>query len=379
MSMPGAAFSEPLHVGRPNIGDPDLFLRLVEGALERRWLSNDGPLVRELEARIAALLGVKHCVAITNGTIALEIAIRALGMSGEVIVPSFTFVATPHSLHWQGITPVFADIDPDTHCLDPDSVRRMITPRTTGIIGVHLWGRAAPVADLQAIADEHGLELLFDAAHAFGVSIGDRSVGSFGRAEVLSFHATKFFNSVEGGAIVTNDDEVAGTARLMRNFGFAGEDNVVFDGTNGKMSEICAAMGLSNLETIDDLIAVNKRNYNAYRSALGGIPGISILPIGEGGASNFQYVVMLVDEQCPVSRDQIIAKLRENNVLARRYFWPGCHRMEPYRTLFPEAYRDLPQTERVANRVVVLPNGTAVDESATQVIAAIVRAAVADG
>jgi dTDP-4-amino-4,6-dideoxygalactose transaminase len=196
---------------------------------------------------------------------------------------------------------------------------------------------------------------------------------------VLSFHATKFFNSVEGGAIVTNDDEVAGTARLMRNFGFAGEDNVVFDGTNGKMSEICAAMGLSNLETIDDLIAVNKRNYNAYRSALGGIPGISILPIGEGGASNFQYVVMLVDEQCPVSRDQIIAKLRENNVLARRYFWPGCHRMEPYRTLFPEAYRDLPQTERVANRVVVLPNGTAVDESATQVIAAIVRAAVADG
>ncbi len=243
MSTTDAAFSEPLHVGRPNIGDPERFLELVQGALDRRWLSNDGPLVREFESRIAAYLGVKHCVAITNGTIALEIAIRALGMTGEVIVPSFTFVATAHALHWQGLTPVFADIDPDTHCLDPESVRRLITPRTTGIIAVHLWGRPAPVAELEAIAAEFGLALLFDAAHAFGVSVGEHMVGSFGRAEVLSFHATKFFNSLEGGAIVTDDDDVAHRARLMRNFGFAGEDTVVSDGTNGKLNEICRGHG----------------------------------------------------------------------------------------------------------------------------------------
>lgn len=379
MTLTNPAFREPLHVGRPNIGDRQAFLRLVEDVLDRRWLTNNGPLVREFESRIADYLGVAHCVAITNGTIALEIAIRTLGMTGEVIVPSYTFVATAHALSWQGITPVFADIDPATHSLDPDSVRRLITPRTTGIIGVHLWGRPAPVAELEQIAQEHGLRLMFDAAHAFGVGLGDRMVGSFGRAEVLSFHATKFFNAIEGGAIVTNDDDVAHKADLMRNFGFAGEDNVVYEGTNGKMTEISAAMGLANLGAIDDVIAVNRRNYEAYVRELTGIDGISVLPIGEQGPSNFQYVVMMADESCPATRDEIIGALRENNVLARRYFWPGCHRMEPYRTLFPDAGANLPQTERVAARVIVLPSGTSVDEDAVRTIASIVRARVAAG
>ncbi|MBN9172676.1 MAG: aminotransferase class I/II-fold pyridoxal phosphate-dependent enzyme [Microbacterium sp.] len=376
MTSPDPAFTEPLHVGRPNIGDPEEFLRLVQGALDRRWLSNDGPLVRELETRIAERLGVAHCVATTNGTIALEIAIRALGMTGEVIVPSFTFVATPHSLSWQGITPVFADIDPDTHCLDPASVRRLITPRTTGIIGVHLWGRPAPVTELEEIAEEHGLQLMFDAAHAFGVSLGDRMVGSFGRAEVLSFHATKFFNSVEGGAIVTDDADIARTARLMRNFGFAGEDDVVYEGTNGKMTEVCAAMGLANLGALDEVVTTNRRNYDAYVRELQGIEGVSVLPIGEQGRSNYQYVVMLIDEACAATREEVLAALRDNNVLARRYFWPGCHRMEPYRTMFPEAGANLPETERVAERVIVMPTGTSVDEQAVAAIARIVRARV---
>ena len=370
------AFAEPLHVGRPNISDPQLFLELVEGALDRRWLSNDGPLVRELESAIEARLGVRHCIAITNGTIALEIAIRALGLSGEVIVPSFTFVATPHSLQWQGITPVFADIDADTHCLDPESVRNRITPRTTGIIGVHLWGRPAPVDELAAIAAEHNLQLMFDAAHAFDVSSGGRLVGGFGRAEVLSFHATKFFNSVEGGAIVTNDDEVARRARLMRNFGFAGEDSVVYEGTNGKMTEVCAAMGLANLRGIDKVVAVNHRNYVAYRREFAGIPGIAILEVDDAEESNYQYVVALVGDTCPLSRDDVLSQLRVNNVLARRYFWPGCHHMEPYRTLYPNASDHLPQTERIAAQVIVLPTGTAVDEAAIGVIADIVRSAV---
>ncbi len=371
------AFDEPIHVGRPNLANPDEFLSLVGGALERRWLSNDGPLVREFEARVAEYLGVKHCLMIANGTIALEIAIKAAGLSGEVIVPSWTFVATVHALQWHGITPVFADVDAETHCLDPESVRSKITDRTTGILAVHLWGRPAPVAELAEIADEFGLELLYDAAHAFGVSVEDRMVGSFGRAEVFSFHATKFFNSIEGGAITTNDDDFAATVRLMRNFGFAGEDRVLGEGTNGKMTEIAAAMGLSNLGGLDDLLVVNRRNYEAYVREVGGLPGLRILPIGSTeGRSNFQYVVLLVEEDSPVSRDAILAALRANNILARRYFWPGCHRMEPYATLYPEASASLPATELIAERVIVLPTGTAVDEGDIGTIVGVIASAL---
>jgi dTDP-4-amino-4,6-dideoxygalactose transaminase len=371
-----SGFAEPLHVGRPNIGDRAEFLRLVEGALDRRWLTNDGPLVQELEARIVRLTGAKHCVAMVNGTLALEIATRALGMTGEVIVPSYTFVATPHSLSWQGITPVFADIDEKTHAVDPASVRRLITPRTTGIVAVHLWGRPAAVEELERIAEQHGLALLFDAAHAFGAGVGSRMVGTFGDAEVFSFHATKFFNSIEGGAVVTDDDEVARRARLMRNFGFAGEDTVVSEGTNAKMSEVCAAMGLANLGAIDDVIAVNESNYRAYRRSLDGVPGVTVLPVDGDGPRNFQYVVMTVDESCAATRDAILDALRSANVLARRYFWPGCHNMEPYRTRFPDASRHLQVTERVADSVIVLPSGTAVDDDAIARIADIVRSTV---
>jgi len=372
MDSESPAFDHPIHVGRPNIARPEEFFRLVEGALERRWLSNDGPLVREFEAKIADYLRVKHCIAITNGTIALEILIKASGLTGEVIVPSWTFIATVHALKWSGITPVFADVDPDTHCLDPESVRSKISERTTGILGVHLWGRAAPVAELQEIASEHGLALLYDAAHAFGVSVGDRMVGTFGNAEILSFHATKFFNAIEGGAIVTDDDDLAARARLMRNFGFAGEDNVVSEGTNGKMSEICAAMGLSNFEGIDDLIAINRRNYVAYVRGVQDVAGLSILEIDSSIRSNYQYVVLLVDDECSVSRDDLLAELRRNNVLARRYFWPACHRMEPYRTLQPNAGAELPATEGIADQVIVLPTGTAVSEADVDVITAMI-------
>jgi dTDP-4-amino-4,6-dideoxygalactose transaminase len=351
------AFAEPLHVGRPNVGDRARFMELADGILDRAWLTNDGPLVRELEGKIAALHGVRHCVAMCNGTIALEIAIRALGLEGEVIVPSYTFVATAHALHWQAITPVFADIDPATHNLDPDAVRRMVTPRTTGIIGVHLWGRPAPVEALQAIADEHGLQLMFDAAHAFGCRHAGRRIGGFGRCEVLSFHATKVFNTFEGGAVLTDDDALAETMRLMRNFGFAGYDNVVHPGTNGKMPEINAAMGLANLEALPRFVAANRERYEAYRAAFAGIDGIRVLDYDEACEPNHQYVVVEVDAWFPASRDAIVAALQAENVLARKYFWPGCHRMQPYRDLFPHAGLLLPHTDAVAARVIVLPTG----------------------
>lgn len=367
------AFAEPLHVGRPNIGNCKQFHELMEVMFERGWLSNDGPLVQKFERRVAEYLHVKHCVAMCNGTIALEIAIRALGLTGEVIVPSWTFIATAHALHWQGITPVFADIDSETHNLDPAAVRRVLTPRTTGIIGVHLWGRAAPVAELQKIADEHHLQLMFDAAHAFGCSRGARMIGGFGRVEVLSFHATKFFNTFEGGASVTNDDELANTMRLMRNFGFAGLDNVIHPGTNGKMVEPCAAMGLVNLDYIDTVIAANRKNYAAYKTALASIPGIGLLDFNAAERNNYQYVVLEVADGGPLSRDVVVKALRAENILARRYFWPGCHRMSPYRELYPNAGMLLPETERIAERVVVLPTGSTLPVDAPEVIAEVIR------
>ncbi len=369
-------FAHTLHVGRPNIGSRELFQKHVDEIFEHRWLSNNGPKVQELERRVADLHKVKHCVAMCNGTVALEIAIRALELEGEVIVPSYTFIATAHALSWQAITPVFADIDPITHNLDPAAVRQMITPRTTGIIGVHLWGRGAPAGELQQIADEHGLKLMFDAAHAFGCSYKGKMIGSFGTCEVLSFHATKFFNTFEGGAVLTNDDELAEKMRLMRNFGFSGLDNVVHPGINGKMIEVVAAMGLVNLEVIDEVIAVNRRNHYAYREALCGISGISLLDYDESELNNYQYVVMEVGEGCSVSRDQIVEALHAENVRARKYFWPGCHNMQPYRDLYPNAGLQLSNTQNVADRVVVLPSGTTTDSEMIADIAAVIRVLV---
>lgn len=368
-------FDPPIHVGRPNINNRDKFIDRVNKILDAKWLTNNGPVVQELESRIAESLGVKHCIAMCNGTIALEIAIRALGLTGEVIVPSWTFVATAHALSWQGITPVFADIDPNTHNLDPAAVRRMITPRTSGIIGVHLWGRAAPVLELQAIADEYGLKLMFDAAHAFGCSYQGQSIGRFGACEVFSFHATKAFNTMEGGAVTTNDDQLAEALRLMRNFGFKGYDKVIHPGTNGKMIEVCAAMGLANLDGFDAVVATNQSNHIAYQQALAGIPGIDVLLYDSGERHNHHYVVVEVDSSCPVRRDDLIGALHANNILARKYFWPGCHRMYPYCDLFPHAGLMLPQTIAVAERVMVLPNG-ALPVGSVEIIAQIVRSSV---
>lgn len=367
------AFAEPLHVGRPNIGDHDAFLQRVNRILDSHRLTNNGPMVQEFERRIAAHLGVKHCVAMCNGTIALEIAIRALKLEGEVIVPSWTFIATAHALYWQGITPVFADIDPATHNLDPDAVRRMITPRTTGIIGVHLWGRPAPVNELQAIADEHDLKLMFDAAHAFGCSYRGRTIGNFGACEVLSFHATKVLNSMEGGAVVTNDDELAETMRLMRNFGFSGYDNVIHPGTNGKMPEVNAAMGLVNLDALPQFIAANRQNYYAYADALAVIDGLTLLAYDEASSPNYQYVVIEVSPDFQATRDEVVVALQAENILARKYFWPGCHNMKPYCDIFPHANLVLPNTEYIAERLIVMPTGIAVTIQNIRMIAIVIE------
>ena len=373
------AFAEKLHVGRPNLGDRERLMERINGVLDRRWLSNNGACVQEFERRIAELCGVRHCIAVCNGMVGLEVVIRALDLKGEVIVPAFTFVATAHALQWQQITPVFADVNPCTHNLDPRSVERMITPRTTGIIGVHLWGQPCDVVELQRVADQHRLKLIYDAAHAFGCATGGRKVGSFGAAEVFSFHATKFVNSLEGGAIVTNDGELARRCRLMTHFGFLGFDEVGYVGTNGKMDEFSAAMGLTSLESMAEFVAVNRANYVAYQEGLAGVPGVSLLRYDAPDTEyNCQYVVAEVHEAtCPLSRDLLLDVLWAENVVARRYFYPGVHRMEPYRSLFPHARVLVPETERIARRVLILPTGQCVDPATIRKLCGIIRTALA--
>jgi len=371
------AFPQKVHVGRPNIGDRSRLMARIGDLLDRRWLSNQGPYVQELETRLAEMLGVRNCIAVANGTLALEIAIRAAGLADEVIVPSFTFIATAHALEWQKIKPVFCDIDPHTHSLDPRQVERCITPRTAGIIGVHIWGEPCATVELSEIAQRHGLKLLFDASHAFGCGHRGKMIGGFGEAEVFSFHATKFFNTFEGGAIATNNDELAGRIRLMKNFGFVGYDDVAYIGTNGKMSEIAAAMGLTGLESLDEFVAVNRRNYDLYRQGLCGLPGVRLFPVAEDERRNFQYIVLEVDqEQAVISRDLLVRLLHAENILARRYFYPGCHRMEPYRSQAHHGGLELPATDHVCARVIVLPTGTSVSAGDIESICGVMRLAL---
>lgn len=374
------AFEEPLHVGRPNFGDRKKLLERINDMLDRKWLSNNGPYVQEFEQRVAGMVGVKHCIALCNGTIALEIAIRALELKGEVILPSFTFVATAHALQWQEITPVFCDVDPKTHTINPDCIEKMITPRTTGIIGVNIWGRPCNIEALEKIAATHHLKLLFDSAHGFACSGNGKMLGSFGNAEIFSFHPTKFFNTSEGGAIVTDDDVLATKIRLMKNFGFSGYDNVIYIGTNGKMNEFSALTGLTNLESLDKFISVNKENYETYQSELRTVPGISLITYDQQEKCNYQYIVLEIDETVThVSRDRLVEILYSENVLARRYFYPGCHKMEPYRSYFPHAGLVLPETEKLVRRVISLPTGTAVGLHEIQEICRIIRLSIVNG
>lgn len=355
-------FDQPLHVGAPNIGDREKFHRYVDEVFDRRWLTNRGQCVREFETRLCEYLEVKHCITMCNATIALEIVAKALDLKGEVIVPSLTFIATAHALQMQGIKPVFADIDRNTYNIDPLAVERMITPETTGVMGVHVYSRPCDIEGLQAVTDRNGLKLMFDAAHAFGCSHQGQMIGCFGECEVFSFHATKFFNTFEGGAIATNSDELAEKIRLMQNFGFAGADNVIYIGTNGKMSEINAAMGLVNLDSLDAFVKINKMNYESYKASIEGIDGLSLIEFEHTEKCNYQYVVVEVGDDYPLSRDELIEKLHANNILARRYFWPGCHKMEPYRSLQPNAGLLLPVTEEVSARMVILPTGTVIND-----------------
>lgn len=369
-----------LHVGRPNLGNRQHFLDRVNTILDRDWLTNAGPYVRDFEKRIAEHAGVKHCIATCNGTIALELVARAMGFRGEVIVPSFTFVATANSLQWQAITPVFCDIEETNYTIDPARIEQLITPRTSGIIGVHLWGRSCDIDALSDIARRHKLGLLFDASHAFGVTYKGQSIGQFGDAEVFSFHATKFLNSFEGGAVVTNNDELARKLRLMKNFGFTATDKADYLGINGKMSEIQAAMGLTSFESMNKFVAINRENYLRYKEMIDPVPGVKLIPFSEDEENNYQYISLDIDECITgIDRDSLVTLLYAENIRARRYFYPGCHNMEPYRSYFPNAELLLSVTEKVMRRMLCLPTGTSITKKTVTAICLLIAEIVARG
>jgi len=291
-----------------------------------------------------------------------------------VILPSYTFIATAHALQWQGITPVFADIDPATHNIYPVCIERLITPRTSGIVGVHVWGRGCETEAIEAVAKKHGLKVMYNASHGFAYTRKGKRFGGNGECEIFSFHATKFINCLQGGAVATNNEELAHRIRMMTNFGFTGYDQIEYLGINGKMNEISAAMGLTNLEAMSQIVAINRHNLDAHKSGLAELPGISVIEYDPIEEHNYQYVVIEVEPGiCPAGRDQIVEALHEENIIARKYFWPGCHRMEPYRSLQPNAGMLLPETERVASRVVILPTGQCVDESTVGLVCGVIR------
>lgn len=373
------AFAEPLHVGRPNIGSKEDFKHRIDDMFERRWLTNDGPYVQELERRLQEHLQVEHCVLVNNGTMGAMIAAKAMGLTGSVIMPAFTFVATAHAMAWLGLTPVFCDIDPKTHNIDPNAIATALRPDTQAIMAVHCWGRPCNTNALQQVADEHGLRLIYDAAHAFSCNHEGTMLGSFGNAEVFSFHATKFFNTFEGGAITTNDSELATKMRLLRNFGFAGYDNVVALGVNGKMTEPCAAMGIANLASLENFIEHNQNNYLQYKEGFAGLPGIHLIDYPLGNRNNYQYIIIEIDtEESGKSRDDILSVLHAENVLARRYFYPGCHRMAPYNANDNGFITSGPlaSTEALCNRVLSLPTGTSVSRADISMICSIIRTAL---
>ncbi len=370
------AFAEALHVGCPNIPTGTAradFLQSIAGILDRRWLTNHGPLVTEFEATIAKLIGVRNVIAVCNATLGLQITAKACGLTGEVIVPAFTFVATAHALQWIGLEPVFADVEPQRQTIDVEKIERLITPRTSAIVATHLWGNACAVEQLAQIALRHQLQIIYDAAHAFGCSHQGQMIGSFGRAEVFSFHATKFINSFEGGAIATNDNDLACEIRRMTSFGFDNIDHVVSAGTNAKMSEAAAAMGLSSLRQMPEIIAANQRNHELYKRQLSVLPGVSLALIDETEARNYQYVIAEISGAA-LSRDQLLEVLWAEGVKARRYFYPGCHRMEPY--VSQGRKYQLPVTERLSETVLALPTGTAVTPEDINKVCAIIRLAV---
>lgn len=369
-------FPLPLHVGQPNMTSHAQLLADLEDVLKSGWLTNHGPRVRAFEDAVCRVSGARHCIAVCNATTALQIAARALRLTGEVILPAFTFIATAHAMEWIGLTPVFADVDETTHTIDPASAAACISSRTSAIVPVHLWGNVCDTDGLSQLAGRHGLRILFDSSHAFGCRQHGVAVGSFGDAEVFSFHATKLVHSIEGGAIVTNNDELAERCRRLRAFGITGLTEVSDAGINGKMHELSAAAGLRSLEALPQILTANYHNRILYEHSLRNISGVHLQPCPDGLDGNWQYVVARVNEtEFGLSRDVLIALLRAEGIFVRSYFAPGCHRSAPYVNdpLRRHLKVALPVTEQLVESVLQFPTGLAIEGEDILRIGSLVR------
>jgi dTDP-4-amino-4,6-dideoxygalactose transaminase len=345
-----------VYLTRPRVPDASVFHGLVDGIFRSRWLTNDGALVKQLEARLREKLGLGCCAVFCNGTVALEVALRALDLSGEVITTPFTFPATVHAIQWNGLTPVFADIDPETYNLDVDCAADLVTNRTSAVLPVHVFGNPCEVVGIQQMAQQNGLRVVYDAAHAFGVSHRGKPIGSWGDLSILSFHATKLFHTCEGGAIVGADDTWLRKIGLLRNFGIVNEEEVRGVGLNGKLSELHAAMGVALLDHVDEEIRARGKLTAHYRERLSKIEGLSFQRLAPDTVGNHAYFSVEIDApRFRLSRNVVHIALRAENVISRKYFFPLCSENESYRWLPSARPERLPHAHRLASRILCLP------------------------
>lgn len=336
----------------PPLGE---FIPYLEQIWSNKWLTNNGPFHQELEKMLCEYLGVEHISLFTNATIALVTALQALRVGGEVITTPYSFVATSHALLWNNLKPVFVDIDRHTFNLDPDKIEQAITPQTTAIMPVHCYSNPCDIEKIQKIADTYGLKVIYDAAHAFGIDYKGQSILKYGDLSILSFHATKVFNTFEGGAIISPDAKTKQRIDYLKNFGFADEVTVVAPGINGKMSEVNAAFGLLQLKHVDSAIEDRKAIDDLYRQELSSIPGIEIPKQSSLANSNYSYFPVLVSDEYRLSRDELYQYLKDNNVLSRRYFYPLISDMPMYRGLPSAQNNNLPNSRYLSDRVLCLP------------------------
>lgn len=361
--------NEKIYVTQPSLPPLEEFNEYLKDIWNSKQLTNNGKYHQQFEKELAEYLDVKYLSLFSNGTLALITALQALRITGEVITTPFSFVATTHSLNWNGIKPVFCDIEPDNFNLDPEKIEAAITPKTTAIMPVHVYGNPSNVKRMQEIADTYGLKIIYDSAHAFGVTIEGKSILNFGDLSVLSFHATKVFNTFEGGAIVCHDEKTKQRIDFLKNFGFADEVTVVAPGINAKMNEFQAALGILQLKYVDKEIEKRKEVARNYREGLEGITGINFLSDLQNVKHNYQYFPILIDGQVyGKSRDEVYESLKLQNIYSRRYFYPLISQFPTYRGLPSAAANNLPVAERIAKEVLCLPMFGNLDKSTQDLI-----------
>jgi dTDP-4-amino-4,6-dideoxygalactose transaminase len=348
--------NEPIYVTQPTLPNLEEFIESLKDIWDSKWLTNNGKYHQELESALAEYLGVKYVSLFSNGTLALISALQVLRITGEVITTPYTFVATTHSLHWNGIKPVFADVDPLYGNLDPAKIEVAITPKTTAIVPVHVYGNPVNVEKIQKIADTYGLKVIYDAAHAFGINYKGQSILNFGDLSILSFHATKVYNTIEGGAIICHDEKTKKRIDYLKNFGFAGETIVIAPGINAKMNEVQAAFGLLQLKYLKENIRKRKEVADIYNRELEKINGIRVLKQNPDSDHNYPYYPIFVDEkEYGKTRDELYNYLKANDIYGRRYFYPLVSEFPMYKGLDSARPDNLTHAHKIANQVICLP------------------------